>query len=83
MEVIKAGKGSPASADGQLREAVGAIVENVRRHGDEALIRYGRKFDGCRRRSRPPVARSPGRSSRISERLPGIFESLRRPKGTP
>lgn len=49
MEVIKAGKGSPASADGQLREAVGAIVEDVRRHGDEALIRYGRKFDGSPR----------------------------------
>ena len=45
MEVIKAGKGSSASADGQLREAVGEIVEDVRRHGDEALIRYGRKFD--------------------------------------
>ena len=49
MEVIKAGKGGPASADGRLREAVGAIVEDVRRHGDEALARYGRKFDGSPR----------------------------------
>ena len=49
MEVIKAGKGRPSSADGQLCEAVGAIVEDVRRHGDEALIRYGRKFDGSPR----------------------------------
>ena len=39
----------PASADGQLCEAVGAIVEDVRLHGDEALIRYGAQFDGSSR----------------------------------
>lgn len=50
MEIIKAGNGFPASEDEALREAVRAIVEDVRRHGDEALVRYGAAFDGCPRR---------------------------------
>ena len=69
MEVIKAGKGRPSSADGQLCEAVGAIVEDVRRHGDEALIRYGRKFDGSPR-------------ERMYVRIPALSSSDRsRPSG--
>ena len=49
MEVIKAGGRPSASEEGLLRETVGAIVEDVRLHGDEALIRYGAQFDGSSR----------------------------------
>ena len=49
MEICKAGRGAPDSADGELRETVGAILEDVRRHGDEALIRLGETFDGSSR----------------------------------
>lgn len=51
MEVIKAGRGVSASVNEGLREAVRAIVEEVRLHGDEALIRYGAIFDGTSRRA--------------------------------
>ena len=49
MEVIKSGSGGIFSEERELRERVGAIVEDVRLHGDKALIRYGAKFDGSSR----------------------------------
>ena len=49
MKVIKASKERPLSAAKDLRDAVGAIIDDVRENGDEALLRYNEKFDSCRR----------------------------------
>ena len=51
MEVFKAGAASPEELDAGLRERVAAIVEDVRRHGDEALARLKAELGGNSRRA--------------------------------
>lgn len=51
MEVFKAGAASPEELDAGLRERVAAIVEDVRRHGDEALARLEAELGGNSRRA--------------------------------
>ena len=46
MEFIKEGKTRKIDLDNELRESVGAIIEDIRNGGDEAVIRWSEKFDG-------------------------------------
>ncbi|MDR3230059.1 MAG: histidinol dehydrogenase [Synergistaceae bacterium] len=49
MEYIKASLERPAAAAEELRRSVADIIGDVRENGDEALLRYNRKFDLCSR----------------------------------
>lgn len=50
MEVLKASRKREETRREELREAVGKIIENIVERGDEALVEYSMKFDGCERR---------------------------------
>lgn len=49
MKIIKTPKERTVSTTKELRQGVADIIEDVRAHGDEALLRYNAKFDGCER----------------------------------
>lgn len=46
-EKIGSIRGRNVVLDDDLMSQVGSIIDNVRRHGDAALIDYARQFDGC------------------------------------
>ncbi len=50
MEILKASRKREEAGREVLRESVSKIIENVVERGDEALIEYNKKFDGCERR---------------------------------
>jgi len=50
MKELKSAKPRTLADAADLRENVRAIIEEIRTEGDDALIRYNEKFDGCRRR---------------------------------
>ncbi|MDO4545066.1 MAG: histidinol dehydrogenase [Bacillota bacterium] len=51
MRILKAAKERTEADRSRLRETVSGIIERVVRNGDQALIEYNEKFDGCKRQA--------------------------------
>ena len=49
MKILKNAKERSEADRSILRQSVGIIIENVIKNGDDALIEYNNKFDGCNR----------------------------------
>lgn len=49
MKILKNAKERSEADRSILRQSVGSIIENVIKNGDDALIEYNNKFDGCNR----------------------------------
>ncbi|MDR2468367.1 MAG: histidinol dehydrogenase [Spirochaetaceae bacterium] len=50
MKALKGSKSRPALQTQELQDTVSALIDQVRAHGDEAILEFSRQFDGSERR---------------------------------